>query len=107
MSKMKPIDSDQTKHKGGKGVVEHATPYIAEVDVVGTDPMLLHRYDVQDVKSKSGAAKGSKEKKALQQNPLELDEEDEDEEEDDEEEDDEEDEEDLDDEDDEELDEDE
>lgn len=63
MSKMKPINEDQVQYKGGKAVTGGYEPYIVEVEIVGTDPMLMHRYDIADVKSKEGAKKGSKEKK--------------------------------------------
>lgn len=38
--------------------------YAVEVTVVGTTPMLMHRYDVEAVKSKGRAAKNSAEKKS-------------------------------------------
>jgi hypothetical protein len=63
MSQSKSINEDQVKHKGGKGVVQVSEPYVVEVEIVGVDPMLFHRYDIQDVESKASAKKGSKERK--------------------------------------------
>jgi hypothetical protein len=51
------------KGKGPRGVVEPETTYAVEVEVVGTEAMLCHRYDTEAVKSKGAAKKGSKEKK--------------------------------------------
>jgi hypothetical protein len=53
----------KTKKEDGKGVVEIAQPYFVEVTVEGTEMILLHRYDVESVKQKAGAKKGSADKK--------------------------------------------
>lgn len=40
-----------------------AVPYVVEVEVEGTSPILFHRWSCDDVESKSAAAKNSKAKK--------------------------------------------
>jgi hypothetical protein len=66
----------QTEHKGKtrkggnggvtehEGVVELSSPFVAEVSIEGTEPILLHRYDCESVAAKGAARKGSKEKKS-------------------------------------------
>jgi len=63
MSEVQGEGTDQLEGKGGKGVVEVNEPYSIDVEIVGRDPILLHRYDVQEVEDKSNAPKGSKKKK--------------------------------------------
>lgn len=61
------ISEERTKHKTkrgvGRGVVDIAEPYAVAVTIVGREPMLCHRYDTEVVAQRSGAAKGSKDKK--------------------------------------------
>jgi hypothetical protein len=52
----------KTGESKGLRVIE--APYIAEVTILGVEPMLCHRYDCEVVEAKSKAAKGSKEKKS-------------------------------------------
>jgi hypothetical protein len=49
--------------KKNKAVTAHITPYTVEVVIVGTENILFHRYDPEAVEAKSGAKKGSAEKK--------------------------------------------
>lgn len=62
------VNEERVQHKTRrgeeKGVVEMATPYVVEVAVEGTEMILLHRYDVEAVKQKAGAKKGSSDKKS-------------------------------------------
>lgn len=67
---MDAINSDRVAAKGGKskngeqrGTRQLFTPYTVEVTIQGTEPLLMHRYDVEAVKSKGDAKKGSAEKK--------------------------------------------
>lgn len=50
--------------KGAKGVVSFAQPFAVAVRIIGTTPMLLHRYDCEAVETKGKAKKGSAEKKS-------------------------------------------
>lgn len=63
MSKKTEISEDRVKNKGGQGVVQKTEPYVVEVTIRGTDPILFHKYDIESVKEKGAAAKGSKSKK--------------------------------------------
>jgi hypothetical protein len=55
---------DRTQGKGASGVVEFTQPYVVEVEVEGTEVLLMHRYDVEAVEAKGRAKKGSKDKKS-------------------------------------------
>lgn len=46
-----------------KGVVQYEQPYVVQVEIEGTTPILFHRYDCDEVEAKSKAKKGSREKK--------------------------------------------
>lgn len=48
---------------GGEDAIEAARPYRARIKISGVSPILFHRYDVEEVKAKGEAAKGSKAKK--------------------------------------------
>lgn len=62
------VNEERVQHKpkkaDGKGVVDIAQPYFVEVAIEGNEMILLHRYDVESVKQKAGAKKGSTEKKS-------------------------------------------
>lgn len=51
--------------KEPRGVTRHqySQPYSVQLVIVGTEDILFHRYDVEQVEAQSKAAKGSKEKK--------------------------------------------
>lgn len=53
----------ETPTNGAERGIAMREPYCAEVTIVGIAPLLFHRYNVESVKSKAGAAKGSEEKK--------------------------------------------
>ena len=57
------INTDKIQQKGTTGVVQITEPYTALVVVVGTDPLLFHRFDTENAEAKAKAAKGSAEKK--------------------------------------------
>lgn len=57
------IPPDRLQYKGTTGVVDISTPYVVRVLITGTETMLCHRYDVEVVKEKGGAKKGSADKK--------------------------------------------
>lgn len=61
------VTEERTQHKpknaNGKGVVDIAAPYAVSVAIQGTEMILLHRYDVEAVKQKASAKKGSADKK--------------------------------------------
>lgn len=61
-SKREDEGTDQLVGKN-EGVTTIVLPYAADVELVGRDPILLHRYDCAEVKDKGAAAKGSKKKK--------------------------------------------
>jgi hypothetical protein len=48
---------------GGKAAIEYAVPYVAAVTIVGVADLLFHRWNVEGVRVKGAAAKGSKAKK--------------------------------------------
>jgi len=48
---------------GAKEQIEYGIPYVAEVTIEGTAPLLLHRWNTEAVAEKGAAAKGSKAKK--------------------------------------------
>lgn len=54
---LSPVSND------AESVIEIGQPYIAAVGVAGTSPFLFHRWSVEGVEAKAGAAKGSKAKK--------------------------------------------
>jgi hypothetical protein len=47
-----------------ESVIEFSEPYVALVSVVGTAPLLFHKWSVEGVAEKAKAAKGSKAKKS-------------------------------------------
>lgn len=53
----------QSPTNGGQNGVELQLPYRAEISIVGTAPILFHRWNCESVESKSRAKKGSAEKK--------------------------------------------
>lgn len=57
------VNNDKIIQKGSSGVVQVSEPYTALVVVVGTDPLLFHRFDTENAEAKAKAAKGSTEKK--------------------------------------------
>lgn len=59
------LNGEGTDQLQGKqsGVVEVHAPFAVQVMIEGRDPILLHRYDAQEVDVKNKAAKGSKQKK--------------------------------------------
>lgn len=48
---------------GGKATLDLSIPYVAQVSIEGIAPFLFHRWNVEAVEAKAGAAKGSKAKK--------------------------------------------
>lgn len=56
------LDEQQTDN-GGRSAIEQQRPYRARLTVVGVAPILFHRWDVEAVKEKGSAAKGSETKK--------------------------------------------
>lgn len=54
---------ERTKGKGSGGVVEYSQPYSVEVEIEGTEALLMHRYDIEAVEAKGKAKKGSRDKK--------------------------------------------
>lgn len=46
-----------------QGVVTFKQPYVVEVQIEGTTPILFHRYDCDEVEAKAKCTKGSREKK--------------------------------------------
>jgi hypothetical protein len=60
MSKATAIDPVSND---GAAVIDISQPYAALVSVVGSAPFLFHRWSVDGVEAKAGAAKGSKAKK--------------------------------------------
>lgn len=52
-----PVSNDAAE------VISYQEPYVAQIRVVGTAPLLFHRWSVDGVEAKAGAAKGSKAKK--------------------------------------------
>lgn len=56
------VRHDQSTN-GAKPLVDMTKPYIADVTLVGTAPLLFHAWNVEAVAEKAGAAKGSKAKK--------------------------------------------
>lgn len=52
-----PVSNDS------EGLISDGIPYIARVTVVGTSPLLFHRWSIEGVEDKAGAPKGSKAKK--------------------------------------------
>jgi hypothetical protein len=57
------INKDKIDQKGSVGVVQVSEPYVVLVTIVGTDPILFHRFDTENAEAKAKAAKGSTEKK--------------------------------------------
>lgn len=57
------VNSDKIVQKGSSGIVQVSEPYTALVVVVGTDPLLFHRFDTENAEAKAKAAKGSADKK--------------------------------------------
>lgn len=49
---------------GAQEIIGYEQPYSAKVTIEGTAPILFHGYNVESVKEKAGAAKGSKAKKS-------------------------------------------
>lgn len=49
---------------GVENLVKIETPYIVEIEIVGSCPIIFHRWSCEDVASKAAAKKGSKEKKS-------------------------------------------
>jgi hypothetical protein len=47
----------------GKHTIDLTIPYVAQVTIEGTAPLLMHRWNTEAVAEKAGAAKGSKAKK--------------------------------------------
>lgn len=58
MTAIQPVSNDGAFH------IETDKPYRATVKIVGTSDILFHRWSNEDVAAKSGAAKGSKQKKS-------------------------------------------
>lgn len=63
MSKLVAVAESRVLGKGGTGVVDVSKPYYVRVTITGTETMLLHRYDVENVKAQSRAKKGSVDKR--------------------------------------------
>lgn len=61
---MNQVSIDRTKGKGTNGVVSPTTTYCVDVEIVGVEAFLCHRYDPEAVKAKGAAKKGSAEKKS-------------------------------------------
>ena len=57
------LNEDQISN-GGEGVIETGVPFIARVTIEGSADLLFHRWNVDAVAAKGGAAKGSKAKKS-------------------------------------------
>lgn len=49
---------------GAKDIIEYSVPYTVECTIEGTAKFLFHRWNVEAVEAKAGAAKGSKAKKS-------------------------------------------
>jgi hypothetical protein len=60
--KMIPVLSGDVSN-AGQDIIEMETPYVADVKVRGSSPLLFHRWQSDSVEAKSKAAKGSKAKK--------------------------------------------
>lgn len=54
---MSPVSND------GEVTIIQGQPYTVMATIVGTSPLLFHRWSVEDVAARAGAAKGSKAKK--------------------------------------------
>lgn len=54
----------QVPTNGGEKGIEYTLPYRALITIVGTAPILFHRWNCESVESKSKAKKGSAEKKS-------------------------------------------
>lgn len=57
------LGGHNTPSNGGKEQIEMEVPYVAEVTILGTAPLLFHAWNVESVAEKSAAKKGSKAKK--------------------------------------------
>lgn len=62
VNRLAGLDEKQTGN-GGQEDIDITKPYRAIITVVGTAPILFHRWDVEAVAEKGKAAKGSKSKK--------------------------------------------
>ena len=60
----KVLDEINNVSNGGKTVIDETAPYVATVTIVGTAPILFHGWNVEAVKEKGAAAKGSDAKKS-------------------------------------------
>lgn len=49
---------------GVENVVKFETPYTVKVEIIGTCPVIFHKWSCEDVAAKAAAKKGSKEKKS-------------------------------------------
>lgn len=54
----------ESPSNGGSNGVELQLPYRAQITIVGTAPLLFHRWNCESVESKARAKKGSAEKKS-------------------------------------------
>lgn len=57
------VDAIREVTNEGEFAIQMQTPYVAEVTIKGTAPILFHRWSCESVAEKAGAAKGSKAKK--------------------------------------------
>lgn len=49
---------------GAQRIVDSGRPYVARIELLGSAPLLMHRWDSESVEAKGKAAKGSKSKKS-------------------------------------------
>lgn len=49
---------------GVENIVKLETPYVVQIEITGSCPVIFHRWSCEDVASKAAAKKGSKEKKS-------------------------------------------
>ncbi len=55
--------NEQQVDNGARRIVEYTKPYIARFELLGTVPIIFHKWDCESIEGKSKAAKGSKAKK--------------------------------------------
>lgn len=60
---MKKVTAVSEPTNDGAFVIEASIPYIVQIQITGTAPILFHRWSCEDVEAKSKASKGSKTKK--------------------------------------------
>jgi hypothetical protein len=55
--------AEEQASNGGEPVIQASVPYIVDMTLEGSSPMLFHRYNTDEVEAKAKAPKGSKAKK--------------------------------------------